>query len=76
MRADPAEQHDLRAARPAEFEALARRMAEIGATRYQTNYSGGYDACASAAAAFAADRGFLAPRCVVAGVAAGSVEVR
>ena len=38
-------------------------MAAIGATVFQTNYSGGFDACLSVTDAYARDGGFLAPRC-------------
>ena len=64
LSADPGEHTDLRRAEPDAFAALARRLAAIGRTVYQTNYTGGYDRCLSAEDAYARDRGFLAPRCV------------
>jgi hypothetical protein len=63
LSADPTEHVDLRHARPAAFAKLARRMAAIGATVYQTDYDAGYDHCLSAPAAHEANHGFLAPRC-------------
>ena len=67
LTADPGEHDNLRHADPAAFETLARRLAAIGATVYQTDFTGGYDSCINATAAYARDGGFLAPRCVKGG---------
>merc|ERR1712146_631406 len=64
--ADPTEQHDLKdqdADKKKKFKEMMSRMIEIGKTVYQTDYSGGYDTCASANDAFAKHHGFLSPRC-------------
>lgn len=61
--ADPAEQNDLREAQPDVFARLAARLAQIGATTFQTNNTGGADTCIPAQQAYDANGGFLSPRC-------------
>ena len=65
LRLDRTEHREFSAEQPEIKARMARRMAELVKTKFQTsaNYTGGYDDCASIAAVVDANNGFVGPCC-------------
>ena len=65
LRLDRTEHREFSAEQPELKAAMAKRMAELIATRFQTStaYTAGYDNCSSDAAIVRANRGFTGPCC-------------
>lgn len=65
LRLDRTEHREFSDEQPELKAAMAKRMAELIATRFQTStaYTGGYDNCSSDAAIVSANRGFTGPCC-------------